>query len=287
MSLLGRIKGIIKRPPGRNGDAAQWPFQRGPYRVVDATATVVVATLDNAKLADDLAALAPAGLCMTCPLTGGRGDIEKLAHTLISNMSIQHLVCAGEEPRKPATLAALRALFTASPDELSDAMNGAGASKIRLTATDVAALRKQVQFSDMNGCDQIDTIISRVRDLSLDTRLRTTGFVAPDGSDLVPENRVIAANNITHALVNDKAGYFRITIGERGITAEHFNSKDEPLRVIEGSGARSICLTLIRNGWVSKLDHAAYLGRELTRAELALRNGNEFVQDADGYHAEP
>jgi len=287
MSLLSRIKGIIKRPPGRNGDDAQWPFQRGPYRVVDATAAVVVATLDNAKLADDLAALAPAGLCMTCPLTGGRGDIEKLAHTLISNMSIQHLICTGDEPRKPATLAALRALFTASPDELSDAMDAVGASKMRLTAADVAALRKQVQFTDLTGCAEIDTIIAKVRDLACDTRLRTTGFVAPDGNDPAPENRVIAANNITHALVNDKAGYFRITIGERVIVAEHYNSKDELLRTIEGSGARSICLTLIRNGWVSKLDHAAYLGRELTRAELALQNGGEFIQDADGYHAEP
>lgn len=286
MSLFGRITRMIKRSPGSNGDDARWPFQRGPYRVVDATSAVVVATLDNTKLADDLAALAPEGLCMTCPLTGGRSDIEKLAHTLISNMSIQHLICAGDEPRKPATLAALQALFVASPDELSDAMDAAGASKMRLTTADVAALRKQVQFSDLSGCAEIDTIIARVRERAGDTRLRTTGFVAPDSNDPAPENRVIAADNITHALVNDKAGYFRISVGERGIVTEHYNSKDELLRVIEGSGARSIYLTLIRNGWVSKLDHAAYLGRELTRAELALQNGGEYIQDDDGYHAE-
>lgn len=287
MSLFGRITRMLNRSPGANGNDAQWPFQRGRYRVVDATAAVVVATLENTKLADDLAALAPEGLCMACPLTGGRSDIEKLAHALISNMSIQHLVCAGDKPRKPATLSALQALFAAPPDELSDAMAAAGASKMRLTSADVTALRKQVQFSDLSGCAEIDTIIARVRDLAGDTRLRTTGFVAPDGSDPAPENRVIAADNVTHALVNDKAGYFRISINERGIAAEHYNSKDELLRIIEGSGARSICLTLIRNGWVSKLDHAAYLGRELTRAELALRNGSEFIQDADGYHAEP
>jgi tetrahydromethanopterin S-methyltransferase subunit A len=52
------------------------------------------------------------------------------------------------------------------------------------------------------------------------------------------------------------------------------------LRVIEGKTARDVCLALIRNGWVSKLDHAAYLGRELARAELALRSGRPFTQDS-------
>ncbi|MDF5732749.1 MAG: DUF4346 domain-containing protein, partial [Rhizonema sp. PD38] len=30
---------------------------------------------------------------------------------------------------------------------------------------------------------------------------------------------------------------------------------------------------------VSLLDHAAYLGREFTRAEMALVTGQEYVQD--------
>jgi tetrahydromethanopterin S-methyltransferase subunit A len=37
--------------------------------------------------------------------------------------------------------------------------------------------------------------------------------------------------------------------------------------------------TIIENGWVSQLSHAAYLGKELARAELALRLGGEYVQD--------
>ncbi len=52
------------------------------------------------------------------------------------------------------------------------------------------------------------------------------------------------------------------------------------LRIIEGKTARDICLTLIRNGWISRLDHAAYLGRELARAEAALIAGRPFTQDS-------
>ena len=281
MSFLTRIGQIIKRPLRREIKNDQWPFLRGPYHVADATAPVAVTTLDNSALAEDLAALASPGLCLACPLTGGRADIEKLAHTLIDNLSIQHLLCVGGDSRRPETLAALTALFEAAPDQLNEAMEAAGASKMRLATADVDALRKQVRFVDMHDCVEIDQIIMHVRDLSIVSKSRATGFVAPGRDDESAEMRVIAADNITHDVETDKAGDFKISIANNCITVEHFNSKDELLRVVEGTSARSICLTLIRNGWISKLDHAAYLGRELTRAELALRNGDTFTQDSD------
>jgi tetrahydromethanopterin S-methyltransferase subunit A len=38
--------------------------------------------------------------------------------------------------------------------------------------------------------------------------------------------------------------------------------------------------TIIGAGWVSQLSHAAYLGRELARAEFSL-HGLAYVQDSD------
>ena len=255
----------------------EWPFLRGSYYVADPTAAVVVITLGNEKLARDLAALATKGLCMTCPLSGGRGDIEKLVHTLTGNLSIQHLLCVGDESHHPATLKALQVLFSHDED-FDAALHAAGRSKVRLTVANVAALRKQVQFTDMHGCTEIDKIVARIRDLSGRTKRLTTGFVAPNGDSAATEDRVIAADNLSHDAVTDKAGYFKIAIRNQRIVVEHFNNKDEKQRIIEGSQARSIYLTLIRNGWVSRLDHAAYLGRELTRAETALQNGASFAQ---------
>jgi tetrahydromethanopterin S-methyltransferase subunit A len=164
---------------------------------------------------------------------------------------------------------------------MNKALDATGASKMRLAAADVEALRKQVRFVDMHGCIEVDQIITRVRDLSLETKNRKTGFLAPGSDSEEHEMRVIAADNLTHDVEFDKAGDFKISVTNGCITVEHYDSKDVLLRIIEGSSARSICLTLIRNGWISKLDHAAYLGRELSRAELALRTGNAFVQDDD------
>ncbi|HQN92123.1 MAG TPA: DUF4346 domain-containing protein, partial [Methanoculleus sp.] len=36
---------------------------------------------------------------------------------------------------------------------------------------------------------------------------------------------------------------------------------------------------LLSNGSLSRLDHAAYLGKELYKAELAIRLGRSFEQD--------
>ena len=46
--------------------------------------------------------------------------------------------------------------------------------------------------------------------------------------------------------------------------------------------AKELCVEVIEKPQpcpVTMLDHAAYLGREFTRAEYALVNGNEYVQD--------
>ena len=51
------------------------------------------------------------------------------------------------------------------------------------------------------------------------------------------------------------------------------------LRTIEGQTARALYATIIANGWVTRLSHAAYLGKELARAELALKLRFKYVQE--------
>jgi tetrahydromethanopterin S-methyltransferase subunit A len=50
--------------------------------------------------------------------------------------------------------------------------------------------------------------------------------------------------------------------------------------VIEGRQAALIASTIVERGFVTQLDHAAYLGRELAKAEAALSNGITYEQDA-------
>ncbi|TAJ45608.1 dihydropteroate synthase-like protein [Methanofollis fontis] len=73
--------------------------------------------------------------------------------------------------------------------------------------------------------------------------------------------------------VPDPAGNIRIGADEGWILAEHEG------RVYRGRTAADVVSALIENGCVSRLDHAAYLGRELARAEVALLLGRSYVQD--------
>jgi dihydropteroate synthase-like protein len=80
----------------------------------------------------------------------------------------------------------------------------------------------------------------------------------------------------------DEAGWFKIQVDRERklIIATHFPwSEKDPDAVVKGDDAREIYQTLIRRGLVGNLDHAAYLGKELEKAELALRLGRSYVQD--------
>ncbi len=73
----------------------------------------------------------------------------------------------------------------------------------------------------------------------------------------------------------DPKGNFRIGI-----------DGDEIVAVIDGKAVKGkrwqdVFATIQKNGDVSLLDHAAYLGRELYKTELAIRYGRSFEQDGE------
>ena len=89
----------------------------------------------------------------------------------------------------------------------------------------------------------------------------------------------------------DEKGFFVILIDhvKKKIVVEHYNYvKDKNLiktgkinQVIEGINAQEMCKKIISKGLISKLDHASYLGRELQKAEQALKFGIEYTQDEE------
>ena len=84
--------------------------------------------------------------------------------------------------------------------------------------------------------------------------------------------------------IRDKAGSFKInvdygtTVENSQITATHFK-KNKPDLVIIGHSAKEIYEEIISKGLVTRMEHAAYLGAELKKAEIAMVTGKEYVQD--------
>ncbi|MDD4651451.1 MAG: dihydropteroate synthase-like protein [Methanothrix sp.] len=76
-----------------------------------------------------------------------------------------------------------------------------------------------------------------------------------------------------HTFQPDRCGSFRISISAQSILAQTGST------TVAGRNARDILNTLIEMNLVSRLDHAGYLGRELEKAEIALRLKRSYVQD--------
>jgi len=86
---------------------------------------------------------------------------------------------------------------------------------------------------------------------------------------------VVTAKRIPDEITYDPKGNFRIGI-EGGQIVAVINGK-----AVKGTRWQDVLFTLIAGGHVSLLDHAGYLGRELYKAELAIRYGRSFEQDGE------
>jgi thymidylate synthase len=76
----------------------------------------------------------------------------------------------------------------------------------------------------------------------------------------------------------DPQGYFRITLDGDEILVEH-RFEDVTLKEYRGKTAIAIQHQIARDLAVSDMNHAMYVGRQLAKAEVALKEGKEFVQE--------
>ncbi len=95
--------------------------------------------------------------------------------------------------------------------------------------------------------------------------------------------QVIAAEKPCLAELDPKGSFTILLDRVNGcIVALHYASAkmEKPDRIIKGKTADGLYGKIVELGLVSRLDHAAYLGAELAKAEVALRTGKEYIQDA-------
>ncbi|WP_409199861.1 dihydropteroate synthase-like protein [Methanobrevibacter sp. DSM 116169] len=97
-------------------------------------------------------------------------------------------------------------------------------------------------------------------------------------SQLVP---MIEAKE-SEKLVLDRAGSFKIRVDYDNfkIIVTHFKKVKADIS-IEGENPKEIYDKIIELGLISRIEHAAYLGSELQKAEIAMITGKEYVQDFD------
>ena len=93
-----------------------------------------------------------------------------------------------------------------------------------------------------------------------------------DGKEL-PKDYVRAVES--KEFIRDPLGDFIIYTAKDYIVCKH-----DKITII-GKNAKEIFDTILRYGLVSRLDHASYLGRELKKAEIALKLNKNYIQDRE------
>lgn len=88
----------------------------------------------------------------------------------------------------------------------------------------------------------------------------------------------------------DPKGYFIIKVfyEKQQIGLRHYPAvNEEPDMEMFGDDSYAILQTLVREGYVTTTQHAGYLGHELHKAETAMREKIEYIQDKPLDHAQP
>ncbi len=97
----------------------------------------------------------------------------------------------------------------------------------------------------------------------------------------IPELDSFRGRGYTH----DPKGFFKVKLGRKRkeIVLFHYpRGCDKPDFKIRSQNPASIYRAAVREGLISQLDHAAYLGCELEKANTALLTGRSYVQDVYG-----
>lgn len=76
----------------------------------------------------------------------------------------------------------------------------------------------------------------------------------------------------------DPFGSFKITVTDGIINAVHYQNMNPDI-IIQGKSSKPIYDTIIKEGLISAIEHATYLGAELQKAEIAAKLGKNYTQD--------
>jgi tetrahydromethanopterin S-methyltransferase subunit A len=262
------------------GERFGWPPLPGAYTVLRYGAPVAVCTLNDEALADAVAGTRRPELAIVGTLHTENLGIERLISNVIANPNIRFVVVCGPDSRQAIGHLPGQSLVALAHGGIDEHQRIVGAKGKRpalrnLEANAVEHFRCTAEVVDLVGVTDLEAILDAVRRCAERNPGPAPSFA---GSRVIEP----VAGSIPARMVSDRAGYFVIIPDRtRGlISLEHYANNGVLTTIIDGHTAAELYMTAIDRNLVSRLDHAAYLGRELARAEHALATGRHYVQDA-------
>ena len=267
----------------RNG----WPPLPGSYTTLRYQAPVAVCTLTNEALTEAIAAKLPEDVAIVGTLQTENLGIERIVLNTLANPHIRFLVLCGADTQQAVGHLPGQSLVALAQSGVDERMRIIDAHGRRprlpnVSSEAVAHFRKTVEVIDLIGVADSEPILEAVAEAAH----RNPGPAQP----FAPERTVRRiTGSLPDRMVSDPSGYLVIYPDRpRGLLLlEHYQNNGVLDLVIEGRTAPELYSAAIANALLSRLDHAAYLDRELARAERALTTDEPYVQDHAPEQKEP
>ena len=254
-----------------------WPVQPGDYTVFNPTASIAVLLLGDAGNINSTSFSSLGNIAIVGSLTTENIGIEYVIKNLISNPFIRHLAVTGREVSGHCPGDAIINLNLNGVDENQKIVDASGARPIlrNTLLQEIEHFREQITVHNFLHCHEADSLKKEI--VSLKSR-----DSAPYKHGLYVRLVDIIEARPAKRLQLDPEGYF-IILARKGkenpLYVEHYKNNGRLLHIIEGKDAATICSTIINMKLVSRMDHAAYLGRELAKAENSFFSNANYLQD--------
>lgn len=252
-------------------------MQPGDYRIFNAKKSIGLALLQGVDISDPGLANFFSKIAIAGSITTENLGVEHLVKNVIANPHLRHLVLWGNDIDGHMPGDALLNLTGNGLDKAKRIIGARGARPAlkNLTKGEVAHFKKQISVINLIGKTDLFELAIQ---LDLLNKQVVRPYEAGLKVDLVEVKRAKPAKRLRL----DPAGYFVIMAmkgRENPLLVEHYSNDGNLLNIIEGRDAASICATLVDQQLVSQLDHAAYLGRQLVKAEMSLLSDSKYIQD--------
>lgn len=257
----------------------RWPPFLGEYRLLDSGAHIALCTLTTEPLMNAVAQARPDGVAIVGILQTENLGIERLIQNVLSNPNITELVICGADSRRrighfPGQ--SLVSLWSNGIDKNGSIKGATGRRpEIKNVSSEIVkTFRQEIALHDHRGEVEPDAVLDAIAKLADPVALDHRRPVHAD------RPRTIKARSPIR-LTLDPKGYFILFPNRRTgvIVVEHYENDGTLSHVLEGRSADELFTTVIGLGLISRLDHAAYLGKELARAECAIQRDTPYVQD--------
>lgn len=218
-------------------------------------------------------------LAIIGPLETENVGLERMLMTILERPRIRWLIVCGDEHRGRRPAQALTCVMEHGI-AADGTIPGARSKLARLSmlgAEHVAAVQRQLRVRDLLGVRDVAQITA-----AAEACLGDDPGPFPEVVTLPKPEPIAVPQQTLRVREHDPSGFLVVLVDpeQAQLLVEHYSPDGALLHRFAGPDAESLCVALVEWTIVTRLEHAAYLGRELMKAEVALRQGIPYRQDA-------